>query len=92
MLLREPVCLPRPKTRATAAQAMRRWPLRTVHTLDKSRPMQQTVLGMDVVIWWSEPEQRWNVFQDACPHRMAPLSHGRITDGQLSCAYHVRRC
>ncbi len=63
--------------------------MRTVHTLDKSRPMQQTILGMDMVIWWSEPQQRWNVFRDACPHRMAPLSHGRLVDGQLACSFHV---
>ncbi|GLC67059.1 hypothetical protein PLESTF_000510600 [Pleodorina starrii] len=32
----------------------------------------------------------WRVFADRCPHRLVPLSEGRIEpdDGTLSCAYH----
>lgn len=32
----------------------------------------------------------WLVFEDACPHRLAPLSEGRINPatGDLQCAYH----
>jgi phenylpropionate dioxygenase-like ring-hydroxylating dioxygenase large terminal subunit len=31
----------------------------------------------------------WRVFRDACPHRLAPLSEGRMeADGSLSCSYH----
>ena len=31
----------------------------------------------------------WQAFADRCPHRLAPLSEGRITeDGHLECPYH----
>lgn len=32
----------------------------------------------------------WRVFEDRCPHRLAPLSEGRIepSDGTLMCSYH----
>mmetsp|Transcript_37127 Transcript_37127/g.85918 ORF Transcript_37127/g.85918 Transcript_37127/m.85918 type:complete len:673 (+) Transcript_37127:88-2106(+) len=31
----------------------------------------------------------WRAFEDACPHRMAPLSEGRVEEtGELLCAYH----
>lgn len=28
------------------------------------------------------------VLEDRCPHRLAPLSAGRVVDGRLECAYH----
>jgi phenylpropionate dioxygenase-like ring-hydroxylating dioxygenase large terminal subunit len=34
----------------------------------------------------------WRAFQDACPHRLAPLSEGRVEEtGELLCAYHAWR-
>lgn len=34
-------------------------------------------------------EGHWRVFEDACPHRLAPLSEGRVEEtGELLCAYH----
>ncbi|KAJ6961126.1 hypothetical protein NC652_000120 [Populus alba x Populus x berolinensis] len=36
---------------------------------------------------WNESE--WKVFDDTCPHRLAPLSEGRIDQwGRLQCVYH----
>lgn len=34
--------------------------------------------------------RRWSVFEDRCPHRLAPLSEGRIepSTGHLMCSYH----
>ena len=29
--------------------------------------------------------------QDRCPHRFAPLSRGRVCDGQIECGYHGLR-
>ncbi len=52
--------------------------------------MQHTLMGIDVVVWWSEPAQAWAVLRDACPHRMAQLSQGRVQNGSLVCSYHVR--
>eukprot|EP00971_Amphidinium_carterae_P168400 3336522-Amphidinium_carterae.2 len=35
----------------------------------------------------------WHVMLDACPHRSAPLSEGRVEeDGTLLCSYHAWRC
>jgi hypothetical protein len=35
----------------------------------------------------------WVVFEDRCPHRLAPLSEGRLepSTGQLMCSYHGAR-
>ncbi|KAI3794964.1 hypothetical protein L1987_37605 [Smallanthus sonchifolius] len=47
------------------------------------------VLGLDVVVWWDKNENEWKVFDDRCPHRLAPLSEGRIDpSGRLQCVYH----
>ncbi|CAI0403649.1 unnamed protein product [Linum tenue] len=46
-------------------------------------------MGMDVVVWWDGNENAWKVFDDMCPHRLAPLSEGRIDRwGSLQCSYH----
>ncbi|MBD0344105.1 MAG: Rieske 2Fe-2S domain-containing protein [Coleofasciculus sp. Co-bin14] len=65
------------------------YPLYYVRDLDKSKPTPFTLLGRDLVIWWDEPALSWRVFDDKCPHRLAPLSEGRISsDGLLECPYH----
>ncbi|XP_045821144.1 protochlorophyllide-dependent translocon component 52, chloroplastic-like [Trifolium pratense] len=57
--------------------------------LDKRAPHAKKVMGIDVVIWWDRNEGEWKVFDDACPHRLAPLSEGRIDQwGRLQCVYH----
>ncbi|KAJ6427945.1 hypothetical protein OIU84_023365 [Salix udensis] len=46
-------------------------------------------MGLDIVVWWDKNESSWRVFKDACPHRLAPLSEGRIDQwGRLQCVYH----
>ena len=43
-------------------------------------------------MWLDVTTNKWNVFEDACPHRLAPLSEGRIEpDGTLLCTYHAWR-
>ena len=38
---------------------------------------------------WKDASNTWQVFLDICPHRLVPLSEGRITDNkELQCAYH----
>ena len=65
------------------------YPLILVCDLDKRVPHPKRVLGIDVVIWWDRNENAWKVFDDACPHRLAPLSEGRIDQqGRLQCVYH----
>ncbi|CAN1355758.1 Protochlorophyllide-dependent translocon component 52, chloroplastic [Linum perenne] len=65
------------------------YPVMPVCDLDKRVPHAKKVLGIDVVVWWDQNENAWKVFDDMCPHRLAPLSEGRIDQwGRLQCVYH----
>ncbi|TXG65819.1 hypothetical protein EZV62_007094 [Acer yangbiense] len=65
------------------------YPVMPVSDLDKRVPHGKKILGLDIVVWWDKNENAWEVFDDACPHRLAPLSDGRIDKwGRLQCAYH----
>lgn len=65
------------------------YPVHYLEDLDKSKPTPFTLLGKDIVIWWDQKSQSWQAFTDECPHRLAPLSEGRINqDGLLECPYH----
>ncbi|CAN1229901.1 Protochlorophyllide-dependent translocon component 52, chloroplastic [Linum grandiflorum] len=65
------------------------YPVMPVCDLDKRIPHAKKVLGIDVVVWWDKNENAWKVFDDMCPHRLAPLSEGRIDQlGRLQCVYH----
>ena len=65
------------------------WPIAYLQDLDRAQPSQFTLLERDLVIWWDGADERWRVFPDVCPHRLVPLSEGRINDaGQLECPYH----
>ena len=46
------------------------------------------LLGKRLVLW-QDGDQQLRCFEDKCPHRLAPLSEGRIhSDGTLMCSYH----
>ncbi|CAN1229947.1 Protochlorophyllide-dependent translocon component 52, chloroplastic [Linum grandiflorum] len=65
------------------------YPLMPECDLDKRVPHAKKVLGIDVVVWWDVKQNAWKVFDDMCPHRLAPLSEGRIdASGRLQCVYH----
>jgi phenylpropionate dioxygenase-like ring-hydroxylating dioxygenase large terminal subunit len=65
------------------------YPIHYVEDLDKSKPTPFILLGRNLVIWWEKTAESWRVFEDKCPHRLAPLSEGRIAeDGLLECPYH----
>ncbi|WVZ61030.1 hypothetical protein U9M48_010967 [Paspalum notatum var. saurae] len=66
------------------------YPFAPVGDLDQRAPHGKTVLGLNVVAWYDRAGAgEWRVFHDACPHRLAPLSEGRIDGkGRLQCAYH----
>ena len=65
------------------------YPVFYLKDLDKSKLTPFTLLGTDLVIWWDHQASCWRVFEDKCPHRLAPLSEGRIAeDGLLECPYH----
>ena len=65
------------------------WPVSYLQDLDPQCPNRFTLLERDLVIWWEVSTRRWRVFPDVCPHRLVPLSEGRINEaGQLECPYH----
>ncbi|MBD2437058.1 Rieske 2Fe-2S domain-containing protein [Nostoc sp. FACHB-110] len=66
------------------------YPLSPVEDLDPKQPTAVTLLGLRLVIWKPKSAETFQVFLDQCPHRLAPLSEGRIDDetGNLMCSYH----
>ncbi len=66
------------------------YPLSPIEDLDPQRPTPITILGLRLVIWKPQSSDRFRVFLDQCPHRLAPLSEGRIDEetGNLMCSYH----
>ncbi|BAY83242.1 pheophorbide a oxygenase [Calothrix parasitica NIES-267] len=65
------------------------YPIHYINDLDKSKLTRFTILNKDVVIWWDKKTSAFKVFEDKCPHRLVPLSEGRIAeDGLLECPYH----
>lgn len=67
------------------------YPVAVVDFLDPSRPQAMQLLGKDIVLW-RDGTGKWCCFEDQCPHRLAPLSEGRVeSDGTLLCAYHAWR-
>jgi len=67
-----------------------RWyPVAYLDDLDRRRPTPFTVLGLDLVLWFEPASGAWRAFADVCPHRLVPLSDGRINArGELECPYH----
>ncbi|WP_310417384.1 Rieske 2Fe-2S domain-containing protein [Chamaesiphon sp. OTE_8_metabat_110] len=64
------------------------YPVAVIEFLDPHKPHSLQLLGKNVVLW-RDGAQQWQCFEDACPHRLAPLSEGRVeADGTLLCAYH----
>ncbi|MGV2830505.1 aromatic ring-hydroxylating dioxygenase subunit alpha [Myxosarcina sp. GI1(2024)] len=65
------------------------YPIYYLEDLDKTKLATFTLLETDLVIWWDESANSWRVFEDRCPHRLAPLSEGRVNErGWLECPYH----
>ena len=65
------------------------YPVCYIEDLNKSQPTPFTLLEQNIVLWWDKNEQTWRAFIDQCPHRLAPLSEGRINhEGWLECPYH----
>ncbi len=71
------------------------YPVAYLRDLDPTRPAPFTLLEDDLVLWFDRHGSpgpaggRWRAFSDACPHRLASLSEGRLSgDGELECPYH----
>ncbi|MCJ8280680.1 MAG: Rieske 2Fe-2S domain-containing protein [Rivularia sp. ALOHA_DT_140] len=65
------------------------YPVSPVEDIDPQKPTSITVLGIRLVIWKPKSSD-YQVFLDKCPHRLAPLSEGRVDEktGNLMCSYH----
>src|SRR4029077_7587942 len=50
------------------------------------RPLQVWLLGEPWAVVRLDGEVR--AYRDRCPHRFAPLSTGRVVEGELECGYH----
>lgn len=79
--------VPRPKGFDWARQW---YPLAPASYLSKQKPSAHQVLGRNLAVWHDPKSSQWVAFEDACPHRLAPLSEGWVdrSSGSLTCAYH----
>jgi len=75
------------------------FPIGPPSTLDKTLPFSIEVAGEKLVVWNNNnplevetnlPTKGWSVMRDICPHRLAPLSQGRVDPqtGCIECPYH----
>ena len=68
--------------------ALRRYWYAVARRADVVRePIGLTLLG-DRFVVWRGPDGALVAAPDRCPHREAPLSAGRLVDGDLECCYH----
>ncbi len=75
---------------AAAPAFPRTWvPIASTWELDPDRPTPVGFLGQRYVAY-RDNQGQWVVMDDACPHRLAPLSEGRIDreHDRIECAYH----
>ncbi|KAG5515610.1 hypothetical protein RHGRI_036601 [Rhododendron griersonianum] len=65
------------------------YPVSLVQDLNPGIPTPFQLLNRDLVLWFDPSQSQWVSFDDKCPHRLAPLSEGRIDEnGHLQCSYH----
>ena len=66
------------------------YPVTPLEDIDPNYPTPVTLLGLRLVIWKPKSSANYRVFLDQCPHRLAPLSEGRIDEksDNLMCNYH----
>ena len=64
------------------------YPVLPVSYAVKDAPNALSILGRKMVIWRSS-ESGWSCIEDACPHRLVPLSTGKVSEeGALVCRFH----
>jgi phenylpropionate dioxygenase-like ring-hydroxylating dioxygenase large terminal subunit len=66
------------------------YPLLPLEDIEPQKPTTAILLGIPLVIWKPTSSSTYQVFLDRCPHRLAPLSEGRIDheSNNLMCSYH----
>ncbi|MEJ1199320.1 MULTISPECIES: aromatic ring-hydroxylating dioxygenase subunit alpha [unclassified Streptomyces] len=60
------------------------------HEVTGKQPLARTVAGVPLALWRGT-DGRASALADACWHRLAPLSKGRILGDELQCPYHGLR-
>ena len=78
-----------PSTSTTNTWQQAWYPVAYLQDLDPARPTSFTLLEQDLVLWLDRTTGCWRAFLDVCPHRLVPLSDGRLNaSGELECPYH----
>ncbi|MHB2154219.1 Rieske (2Fe-2S) protein [Calditrichota bacterium GD2] len=54
--------------------------------IKENKPFALTLEDQKIVL--IRHQGRLLAFKDSCPHQGAPLSHGFVRDGQITCIYH----
>lgn len=62
------------------------YPIAVAEFTDKSKIHPVQFLNQDIALWHDGAQ--WNAFLDKCPHRLVPLTEGRVEGGELECSYH----
>ena len=67
----------------------RQWyPVLPLAMLSGQGPEPVRLLGRDLVLW-KDAGDHWVCTGGICPHRLAPLAHGRVNEkGELMCRFH----
>ncbi len=63
------------------------WPLATAEELSAREPLSRQLHGVQLVVF-RDGAGRPAALHDRCPHRHAPLSRGKVCNGELACPYH----
>lgn len=72
---------------ALSPQLFENWYVACESSALGKKPLAVTILDTPLALF-RDGDGRAAALLDRCPHRMIPLSRGRITDGRLACAYH----
>lgn len=65
------------------------WPVAFDKVTDRNRPHAFELLGTPISFYFNHVANQWQAVLDTCPHRLAPLSEGRIDEsGCIECPYH----
>lgn len=65
------------------------YPVYPLKMLEGNGPVPLTLLGKEMVLWRDGLGGGWNCSGGICPHRLAPLSQGRVDEkGRLTCRFH----
>lgn len=71
------------------------FPVGPLSSMEKIFPFNIEIAGEKLVVWnnpveINSPTKGWSVMRDICPHRLAPLSQGRVDPltGCIECPYH----